>query len=68
MRYARWVVYYVELFIFSHELYMLMWSIVVQNVFELKKNFLVRLLKYSKNEAEEIIPSIVRQYLRSIKV
>jgi hypothetical protein len=47
-------------FIFSHELYMLMWSIVVQNVFELKKNFLVRLLKYSKNEAEENIPSIVR--------
>jgi hypothetical protein len=45
---------------FSHELYMLMWSIVVQNVFELKKNFLVRLLKYSKSEAKENIPSIVR--------
>jgi hypothetical protein len=44
-----------------------MTSIVVQNVPELRKNFLVRLLKYDKNEAEENIPYIVRHILKSIE-
>jgi hypothetical protein len=44
-----------------------MTSIVVQNVAELRKNFLVRLLKYDKNEAEENILYIVRHILKSIE-
>jgi hypothetical protein len=46
---------------------MLMISIVVQNIMDLRKNFLVRLLKYHQNEALENIPYIVQHTLRSIE-
>ena len=38
----------------------------VQDVYELRKKFLVHLLKYAENEVEDNIPHIVRQYLGSI--
>jgi hypothetical protein len=46
---------------------MLMINIVVQRAVELWKNFFLHLLKYHKNEAEDNILGIVRQYLRVIK-
>jgi hypothetical protein len=42
-------------------------NIIVQGAVELRKNFLLHLLKYQKNEAEDNIPGIVQQYLRAIK-
>jgi hypothetical protein len=42
-------------------------NIVVQGAVELRKNFLLHLLKYHKNEAEDNIPDVKWQYLRAIK-
>jgi hypothetical protein len=46
---------------------MLITNIILQEARELRKNFLMHLLKYHKNEARDNIPDIVRQYLRGIK-
>jgi hypothetical protein len=42
-------------------------NIVVQGAVELRKNFLLHLLKFNKNEAQDNIPYVVRQYLMAIK-
>jgi hypothetical protein len=42
-------------------------NIVVQGAVELRKNFLLHLLKCNKNEAQHNIPDVVRQYLMAIK-
>jgi hypothetical protein len=48
-------------------MYMLIINIIVHGVGELRKNFLLHLLKYHKNEAKDNIPGIARQYVRIIK-
>jgi hypothetical protein len=66
IQYARWVFIILCTFLlFTRE--MLITSIVKQDGYELRKNFLIHVLKCHENEAEENIPAIVHQYLRSIK-
>jgi hypothetical protein len=58
-QYARWVFYIAYFFIFPSELYMLMTSVIVQNIFELMDNFLAGLHKHHKDEEGENIPHII---------
>jgi hypothetical protein len=51
--------------LFLCELYIQMTNIILHDVYELRIFFL-RVLKYNENEAEQNIPNIVRQYLRSM--
>jgi hypothetical protein len=54
------LVFYVAFFISPSELYTLMTSIIVQNIFKLGDNFLAGLHKHHKNEEGENIPHIIR--------
>jgi hypothetical protein len=39
----------------------------VQDGYELRKKFLINLLKYYANEVEDNIPDVIRGYLRRVK-
>ena len=52
--------------LFPDETFMLITSTVLQDGSKLRKKFLLHLLKYQSNEAQDNIPDIVRQYLNSI--
>ena len=44
-----------------------MFIFLVQDGYEMRKKFLLYLLKYHSNEVENNIPDVVREYLKRVK-